>query len=472
MSKAYKTVKPITKKTWHQRLGHVNSNDLAKIHKLATGIFFSKDNANKDLNFCEACTLGKQHKVHSKESPVDTTDKPGVRLHADLFGGGNTLPGIAGYRYGAILTDEATRMRFPMTMKSKDAICDESKILFRKIETFTGRKMQYFRSDDAGEYQLLVPYFEEKGIIWEKSAPYAQDQDGVTKHSIRTIIERACTMLINAGLPAKLWPEALSAACYITNRLPTKALQGKTPYEAWHKRKPDLSNLRVYGCDAYVVDYKAKAKGKMASRSWAGTLVGYEAKNQWRIWDGTRIFVRRDVIFNEFRFRYKEKPSSEPVGEDSSTDLVTLAGMLQPVGDGQRVGSIRQNDQLEPHHLNTPEPANDRSPLLNEDTPDPQFKQPTLGTNHPEHHPVDDTLDLVNQLLRENQQIAKAEQTNLHLSESKTDNENSLIIHEPRHKVRHDYRQLNIRGFAKAVIFVNPHNIVTPKSYEEPMAGP
>lgn len=96
-----------------------------------------------------------------------------------LFGGGNTLPGVAGYRYGAILINKASRMRFSMIMKSKHVICDKSKILFRKIETFTGTKMQYFWSDNAGVYQLLVLYFEEKDIIWEKSALYAQDQNGV-----------------------------------------------------------------------------------------------------------------------------------------------------------------------------------------------------------------------------------------------------------------------------------------------------
>ena len=142
------------------------------------------------------------------------------------------------------------------------------------------------------------------------------------------MIERAHTMLINTGFPAKLLPEALSTVCFITNKLPTKALQEKTSYEAYHKRKPDLSNLCIHGCNAYIVDYKAKAKGKMAYHLGAGTLVGYEGKNQWTIWDGTRIFVRRDVIFNKFRFRYKEKICSEPVGEDSNTDLVTLASML------------------------------------------------------------------------------------------------------------------------------------------------
>ena len=50
-----------------------------------------------ETEFCEACTLGKQHKVYSKESPIDTTDEPRACIHADLFGRGNTLPGIGGY---------------------------------------------------------------------------------------------------------------------------------------------------------------------------------------------------------------------------------------------------------------------------------------------------------------------------------------------------------------------------------------
>lgn len=74
-------------------------------------------------------------------------------------------------------------------------------------------------------------------------------------------------MLINTELSAKLWTKPFFIACYITNKLLTKALQKKTPFEAWHKRKPNISNLRIYRCDTYVVNYKAKAKEKMVSRS-------------------------------------------------------------------------------------------------------------------------------------------------------------------------------------------------------------
>ncbi len=172
-----------------------------------------------------------------------------------------------------MVTDDATCMRFSMILKSKDAICKELGTIINQVKTDTGQDLKYFRSDNAGEYQGLQPTFQKKGILWEKSAPYTQDQDDVSERSIRTVLERAKTMLIHTRLSSSPWPEAIVAACYITNHLPTKAVDGKTPYETWYKKKPDFANLRVYGCNAYVVDYHAKSKGKMAPRSLIGTLV-------------------------------------------------------------------------------------------------------------------------------------------------------------------------------------------------------
>lgn len=81
IKRAYKTNKPIPKEKWHQKLGHVNFNDLAKMPELATGISFIKRSfSTMEPKFCEACTLGKQHKVHSTEPPIDTTTEPGVRI--------------------------------------------------------------------------------------------------------------------------------------------------------------------------------------------------------------------------------------------------------------------------------------------------------------------------------------------------------------------------------------------------------
>lgn len=60
-----------------------------------------------------------------------------------------------------------------MTIKSKNRIYKESKIVLIKIETYTNKKMQYLWSNDIRKYQLLVFYFEKKNFIWEKSSFYA-----------------------------------------------------------------------------------------------------------------------------------------------------------------------------------------------------------------------------------------------------------------------------------------------------------
>jgi len=41
-------------------------------------------------------------------------------------------------------------------------------------------------------------------------------------------------------------------ACYLVNKSPSSALEGKTPHEVWTGKKASLSHLRVFGCDAYV----------------------------------------------------------------------------------------------------------------------------------------------------------------------------------------------------------------------------
>ena len=63
-------------------------------------------------------------------------------------------------------------------------------------------------------------------------------------------------MLSDSGLEKKLWAETLNTATLLSNVVPTRAVNDVTPYQAFRKEVPDLSNLRVFGCAAYAVDYK------------------------------------------------------------------------------------------------------------------------------------------------------------------------------------------------------------------------
>jgi len=80
------------------------------------------------------------------------------------------------------------------------------------------------------------------------------------------------------------WGEAVVTAVYILNRSPTKALDGRTPYEAWHGRKPAVSHLRVFGCLAFAKELGHI--GKLDDRSIPGVLIGYaEGSKAYRILD-------------------------------------------------------------------------------------------------------------------------------------------------------------------------------------------
>jgi hypothetical protein len=58
-------------------------------------------------------------------------------------------------------------------------------------------------------------------------------------------------MLADSKLPKTFWAEALATAVYLRNRSPTKAVEGKTPYQALHGEKPKVGHLKVFGCTAY-----------------------------------------------------------------------------------------------------------------------------------------------------------------------------------------------------------------------------
>jgi len=55
-------------------------------------------------------------------------------------------------------------------------------------------------------------------------------------------------LLEKVRLPKNFWAEALAYAFYLINRLPSSAIEGKTPLEVWSgKAAQDYDSLRVFG---------------------------------------------------------------------------------------------------------------------------------------------------------------------------------------------------------------------------------
>src|SRR5438128_8287860 len=140
----------------------------------------------------------------------------------------------------------------------------------------------------------------------------------------------ARALLKQRGMPAVFWGEAVVTAVYILNRSPTKALNGRTPYEAWHGGKPAVSHLRVFGCLAFTKELGHI--GKLDDRSTPGLFIGYaEGSKAYRILDpGTqRVRTARDVVFDEGRGWAWDKAvddGSTPTYDDFTVEYVHLKG--------------------------------------------------------------------------------------------------------------------------------------------------
>src|SRR5213078_1203832 len=111
-------------------------------------------------------------------------------------------------------------------------------------------------------------------------------------------------MLHHPGYPLELWGEAVLAACYLSNRLPSRALDGKTPFETWFGYKPDVTHLRKWGCVAYahILEHLQK---KLNVKGHCGIFVGYDNPNRmYRIFDPAtnKIISTKDWIISENEF--------------------------------------------------------------------------------------------------------------------------------------------------------------------------
>ena len=97
-----------------------------------------------------------------------------------------------------------------------------------------GYDIKRFRCN-SGEYdKFFRSILAARGIRFEPAPPYTQHKNGVAERMIGTFTEKASTMMLDSQVPMEFWAEAVLTACYLHARTPSRALDGKTPYEMLH----------------------------------------------------------------------------------------------------------------------------------------------------------------------------------------------------------------------------------------------
>jgi hypothetical protein len=101
----------------------------------------------------------------------------------------------------------------------------------------------------------------------------------------RMLMEKVRCMLSGVGLGKEFCLEAVSTACYLVNRSPSSVLYDKTPQEVWTGKKPSLTHLKVFGCDAYVHVPKEN-KSKLDKKVEKCIFIGYkDGLKGYKIWN-------------------------------------------------------------------------------------------------------------------------------------------------------------------------------------------
>ena len=96
----------------------------------------------------------------------------------------------------------------------------------------------------------------------------------------------------------------METACYLVNISPSSTLEDKTTHEVWTSKKPSLSNLRVFGCDAYVHVPKEK-RTKLDNKSERCIFIGYkDGLKGYKLWNlkTRKVVYNRDVVFRDMKY--------------------------------------------------------------------------------------------------------------------------------------------------------------------------
>jgi hypothetical protein len=108
------------------------------------------------------------------------------------------------------------------------------------------------------------------------------------------------TMLGEHRTPRRFWADAISTACYISNRIFLRSILYLTAFELRFSRKCFVSHLRPFRCKCFVL--KRGNFDKFESRSFDGILLGYTPHGRsYRVFNlETKTVVEScDVTFDE-----------------------------------------------------------------------------------------------------------------------------------------------------------------------------
>ncbi|GKA32285.1 putative RNA-directed DNA polymerase [Tanacetum coccineum] len=216
------------------------------------------------------------------------------------------------------------------------------------------------------------------GNTWHKRLGHASEDKLVAIDFLKSIT-------FEAKLPKRFWGKCILTATYIINRLPSKVIDDKTPFELVFNQKPDYENMRVFGCLTY--HRKTDIRGdKFKEREKPGVFMGYpQGTKGYKILDikTGKIIISRDTKFFEEKFLFKgdnliyeEVDALDPLNKPICDEIKNY---VRPTID-----EVQINESTSTEEKNKNSVVNERNEFDGTDDADEHNVNPTLNENEAE----------------------------------------------------------------------------------------
>jgi hypothetical protein len=235
---------------------------------------------------CMACSQGKLITKPSVQKTIHAIPKILEHLNADVWG--PIDPQSGPFRYFLFIVDSSTKWLQVSLLSTQNLVFARILANILKLKAqFPESPIRRLRVDGTGEFtsKAFDDFCWTAGIDTEYPVPYVHFQNGIAELVIKHIHIITRPLLMNSNLPTSAWGYAVLHATTLLKYRPS-AHNTQTPYHLAFGLPPDLSHLRIFGCQVMVPILGPK-QTKLGPQQQEGIYVGNDSTSIIRYLDPT-----------------------------------------------------------------------------------------------------------------------------------------------------------------------------------------
>ncbi|POM76712.1 Integrase catalytic core protein [Phytophthora palmivora] len=318
-----------------------------------TGMQIAPHEQSGNVADCLSCTLAKSRRMSYKRLQPTRSLLCCEKLMTDVCHYGEKS--VGGNVKFQLVEDEFSRYVWGFLLRHKSQSAGNLKTLILRLRQ-RGRHVRFIGSDQGTDFknQELKVLMKENGIRPVRTNTYTPEENSLVEKMNGIMLREVRTLLVTTGLPTSLWGEAFKFAVTVYNFSPSKSIQGRSPYELYEGRKPNVSGLRVWGCAVTMIKLPEKRcfldiLNRQLVIVFSGRIVDsrdVKFREQWTIASDyvvqlfEKVFAHQSGVVLPATVPYVKLPLSDYTNSDSGDEVTSTSHISDYLGsvDDQQVG--------------------------------------------------------------------------------------------------------------------------------------